>query len=219
MFKTDVDNDYLTRPDNRGRVFVTAGVGEKFSYSTVLRNGRLTFMFQSLSDKVEAGDEFKFLVGLLDDAMPQPVTEELVLRVIESRPIDPPGPPAPHGPDGPWEPGDEEESTEGRGLPQTRWLTRDGRLIGDSETRAWPEDFTDQDGGIVEDLGEDQRIYFINYDNAHFRRFLDSERDEVNKKVITEQYRISMLVLMMGLEDAYSRMEQNPDQVATRRVH
>lgn len=51
-------------------------------------------------------------------------------------------------------------------------------------------------------------MYNINYDNAHFRSFLDGERDPLNKKVIVEQYRVGMLVLMMGLEDAYSRMEQ-----------
>ena len=52
-------------------------------------------------------------------------------------------------------------------------------------------------------------VYKINYDNAHFRNFLDRERDDLNKRIITEQYRVGMLVLMMGLEDAYSRMEQN----------
>ena len=209
ILETDVNNDYLTRPNNRGRVFVTSGVGERFSYTTALRNGRLAVTFQALSDKVEAGNEFRFSVGLLDDAMPEPVTAELALRVVLSRPVTPPGPPSPPGPDGPWEPGDEEESTERLGLPPTQWLTRDGRLIGESETKAWPDNFSDQDGGIVDDLGESQRIYLINYDNAHFRRFLDNERDEVSKKVITEQYRISMLVLMMGLEDAYARMEQS----------
>ena len=71
-----------------------------------------------------------------------------------------------------------------------------------------PGDFTDQDGGKVDDLGE-VRVYCINYDNAHFRRFLDAERNDIDKKVVSEQYRIGMLVLMMGLDDAYSRMEQS----------
>ena len=81
-------------------------------------------------------------------------------------------------------------------------------MIGDEETDAWPDDFTDQDGGTVDDLGE-VSVYCINYDNAHFRRFLDAERNDINKKVVSEQYRIGMLVLMMGLDDAYSRMEQS----------
>ena len=45
--------------------------------------------------------------------------------------------------------------------------------------------------------------------NAHFRRFLNAESGDLNKKVVAEQYRIGMLVLMMGLDDAYSRMEQS----------
>ena len=92
-------------------------------------------------------------------------------------------------------------------MPPSKWLTKDGRMIGDEETDSWPEYFTDQDGGKVDDLGE-VRVYCINYDNAHFRRFLNAERDDISKKVISEQYKIGMLVLMMGLDDAYSRMEQ-----------
>ena len=208
MFKTDVDNDFLTRPDNRGRVFITAGVGEKFSYSTALRNGRLTMTFQSLSDKVDPGDEFNFSVGLLDDAMPQPVTEELKLMVVESRRIDPPGKPTPPQPDGPWEQEGEEESTEERGLPPTRCLLRTDAQSVKARLGLGQNTLRTKREASLRILGEGQRIYFINYDNAHFRRFLDGERDELNKKVVTEQYRISMLVLMMGLEDAYSRMEQ-----------
>lgn len=206
-FNTDARNDYLTRPDNRGRVFVTGGISERFSYTTSLRNGRLTVTFQSLADKVAAGDELSFSVGLLDDAMPEPVTEELTLRVVESRRRRGPGPkPQPNG--GSEDPGadDGEETTEGRALPPMRWLTRDGRPIGEEETEQWPDDFTDQDGGTVTDLG-DSNIYYINYDNAHFRRFLNAERNEIDQKVVAQQYRMGMLVLMMGLEDAYSRME------------
>ena len=204
LFETDVVNDYLTRPDNRGRVF-TMGLDGRFSYTSSLYNGRLTVNFEALSDKVAAGEEYSIIVGLLHDSIPEPVTENLTLRVVGSRPIRPPGHPSPP------EPGEngEDEVTEARGLPPTKWLTRDGRLIGEEETERWSEDFTDQDGGEVDDLGDGQMVYKINYDNAHFRNFLDRERDDLNKRVITEQYRVGMLVLMMGLEDAYSRMEQN----------
>lgn len=200
VFNTDARNDYLTRPDNRGRVFVTGGIGEKFSYTMSLRNGRLTVVFQSLADKVIAGDELSFSVGLLDGAMPEPVTDELTLRVVESRRRSNSGNRRPRRDD------EGEEVTEGRALPPTRWLTKDGRMIGDEETVQWPDDFTDQDGGKAEDFGETS-VYYINYDNAHFRRFLNAERNEIDQKVVAQQYRMGMLVLMMGLEDAYSRME------------
>ena len=203
-FKTDAANDYFTRSDNRGRTFVTGGTRERLPYSTVLRNGRLTVMFQALSEKVEVGEEINFSVGLIDDAILEPVTEDLKLLVVADRTTSPSGPH--REPPDPEVDGDA-EATEGRALPPTKWLTRDGRLLGGDATDAWPEDFTDQDGGEVRDLGEGQKLYCLNYDNAHFRHFLDRERDDVNKKVITEQYRIGMLVLMMGFEDACSRTE------------
>lgn len=202
-FRTDAQNNYLTRPDNKGRVFVTGGIGNQFSYSSSLRNGRLTITFQSLPGRVGTGEVFDFSVGLLDGAMPEPVTADLKLIVVESRVPAPPGPPRP-------DPGrgtsDDVDTTEGRGLPPNKWLTRDGRPIGEEETEQWPDDFTDQDGGKTEDLGE-TNMYYINYDNAHFRRFLNAERNEIDQKVVAQQYRLGMLVLMMGLEDAYSRME------------
>ena len=164
--------------------------------------------FESLPEKVEVDDEFTFLVGMYDDAMPDPVTEELKLRVVASgppkrkrrrKPSTPPKEPDLEG---------DEETAGGRDLPPTTWLTRDGRSVGEDGSDRWPDDFTDQDGGEVKDLGEGQRKYSINYDNAHFRQFLDRERNQVDKKVVTEQYRLGMLVLMMGLEDAYSQMKQ-----------
>ena len=202
-FRTDAVNDYLTRPENRGRVF-TSGLDGKFSYTSSLRDGRLTINFTTQSDKVVIDDTLSFSVYLLDDAMPEPVTENVVLKVVEVRTPTPPGPP-PHNPNGEEE---DEETIEGRALPPSVWLTKDGRIIGDDNTEVWPGDFTDQDGGDVRELG-DLSVYRINYDNAHFRRFLDSERNDLNKKVITEQYRIAMLILMMGLDYAYSQMEQS----------
>ena len=202
-FNTDVVNDYFTRPDNRGRV-LTIGLGDKFSYTSSLYNGRLTMNFEALPSKVTVGEEVSITVGLLHDSIPEPVTENMTLRVVAVRKPSPPGPPRPPNPD---EDG-EEETTDAKGLPPTRWLTKDGRPIGEEESYTWPQDFTDQDGGKIDDLGEGHTVYNINYDNAHFRSFLDGERDDLNKKVIVEQYRVGMLVLMMGLEDAYSRMEQ-----------
>ena len=204
LFETDVVNDYFTRPDNRGRVF-TMGLDDKFSYTSSLYNGRLTMTFEALPSKAVLGEEFSVTIGLLHDSIPEPVTEQLTLRVVAERRPAPPGPRplSLHNDD------DGEETTESRGLPPTKWLTRDGRSIGEDETDPWPDDFTDQDGGKVEDLDDEHKVYCINYDNAHFRRFFDNERDDLSKKVIAEQYRVGMLVLMMGLEYAYSGMEQS----------
>ena len=208
-FVTDAGNDYFTRPDNRGRIF-THGLGGKFSYAYALRNGRLTVTFTALPDHVAVGDQIAFSLSLLDDAMPEPVTADLKLRVVETRTTTRPGTDRERIDQ---ESDGEDEIREGRALPPSKWLTRDGRTIGEEETSHWPDDFTDQDGGKVEDFGE-VSVYCINYDNAHFRRFLDRERSDLDKKVVAEQYRIGMLVLMMGLEDAYSRMAQGDSKMA-----
>ena len=211
-FRTDVVDDYLTRPDNRGRILTIGGLRGRFSYTGTLHAGRLSLTFSPLPGKVAVGEEISFSVGLLDDAIPEPVTEDMRLVVVRARPSRPPGPrpsPTPKpGPDNGEEDGDI-VTEEGRELPPSKWLTRDGRLIGEEGSDEWPGDFTDQDGGKVDEFGENQKMYCINYDNAHFRRFLDSERNELNKKVIVQQYRMGMLVLMMGFEDAYSRLEQS----------
>ena len=90
VFRTDVVNDYFTRPGNRGRVF-TVGIGDKFSYARALHDGRFTMTFSALPDKVSIGDEFSFSVSLIDDAIPEPVSTELSLSVVEARQTASPG--------------------------------------------------------------------------------------------------------------------------------
>ena len=205
--KTDVVNGYFNRPDNRGRLFTT-GMDGKFSHSHALRDGRLTITFATMPDRAAIGEEVTFALCLLDDAMPEPVTENLTLRIIPVRKMQKPGQRGQHRKINPDAEGEETTAT-GRALPPMVWLTRDGRVPppGDTPAERWPEDFTDQDGGYVEDFGSEGRKFYINYDNAHFRRVLNAERNDIGKKVITEQYRVAMLVLMLGFEEAYGRME------------
>lgn len=211
-FKTDVVNEYFSRPDNRGRLF-TVGMDGKFSHSHALLDSRLTMTFAAMPNKVAAGEEVTFSLFLHDDAMPEPVTEDLTLRIVPARNVEHPGKTSTRRQIDPATEGDE-VTAEGRALPPIVWLTRDGRTPpGDTPAERWPENFTDQDGGYVEDFGNEERKFYINYDNAHFRRVLDSERNELSKKAIVEQYRIAMLVLMLGFEEAYSRMESETKDI------
>lgn len=208
-FRTDATNGYLNRLENRGRMFIIPGLSDKCSYTHTLLDGNLTVKFQALEGRMEAGEELSFSVALLDDAMPEPVSDELRLRFVEYRNRQGSGSGKSKKKSGEGDdPGDDTE-VEQRTLPPSKWLTRDGRSIGEDETEAWPGDFTDQDGGKVEDLGENTQLYYINYDNAHFRRVLDSQRSDIDKRVVAEQYRMGMLVTMLGMEDAYTRMPLN----------
>ena len=56
-FKTDATNDYLTRPDNRGQVFIVNGPKDKFAFSSSLRNGRLTLTFTALPGRLVPGEK------------------------------------------------------------------------------------------------------------------------------------------------------------------
>lgn len=209
-FKSDPANDWLTRPDNRGSVLFVGDDGEtaRFGFGAELTDGILTVTVRATRDQVSIGEMIETKISLLDDSMPLAVTTPVTFHVVESRPAQKSG-----GRGQRQSRGDEDEdgTSDELGLPVNRWITRDGRAVGDEDTVKWSDvsdDFTDQDGGYVHDLSENEKRYDINYDNAHFQHFLIGERTAVGKRILTEQYRLSMLILMMGFEDACSRWPQ-----------
>lgn len=208
-FATDASNDWLTRPENRGKVSLNEEAQKVFSLGAALSDGSLSVKFEAPNSIAGVSTNAKFI--LKDDSMPEAVTTNIELKVVTGR----------KNPKGGRRrrkkgSGQDEESGAGKakGLPRTLWLTRDGRRIGDEATEKWPDDFTDQDGGLVETLTEDTNVYKINYDNAHFRHFLIAEKDQQSKKLVVEQYRLSMLILMMGFEYAYSKIPDQSERVA-----
>ena len=212
-FRTNAGNDWLTRPDNRGRLrFVKQdGTDADFGFSAELLDGSLSVTVEASDGQVSIGETIETEFHLVDDGMPLPVKSAVVFKVVASREKRPSG--GTSSRQGPIDDG--EESGEGRGLPANQWITRDGRMIGGKGTKCWSdfEDYADQDGGAVQDLGAEQKVYYINYDNAHFQHFLVRERTDLEKRVLTEQYRLSMLILMMGFEDAYSRLVKSGREV------
>lgn len=208
-FLTDAANDWLTRPDNRGAIVLEGDNAHIFGIRSALHDGSLSVTIRPVPGRAVVGTVASLKLVLRDDAMPLPVSEDVQLRIVEQRPHRPPGPPRPRPLPGP---NDGDAGGEQRDLPPMKWLTRDGRDLRGEATELWPEGFTDQDGGTVEQLTDDQFLYKINYDNAHFQDFLRKERSDPAKRVVTEQYRISMLVLMMGLEHAFKSMSDQERQ-------
>ena len=199
-FRTDAENDYLIRPDNRGRMIVPGHIGSKFSVGRSLRDGRLRVTFEAMPDGIPIGETFSFNIQLEDDAMPMPVEASVTLNVVEARKSKKSGPKNPKQDSS----GSDEPAL---APPDTKWLTEDGREIDGEASEPWPDGFTSQDGGEVFELDEEQRLYRINYDNDHFQLRLVESRTEADKKVVIEQYRMGMVVQMMGFEDAYRRMD------------
>ena len=208
-FETDASNDWLTRPNNRGRVFLDEKAQKVFSLGATLNNGSLSVKFEPPNAVV--GDSVSAQLILKDDSMPEPVSASIELKVVGQRQKRKGGRGGRRRGSGR---DDESGGGKEKGLPQTKWLTRDGRNIGEEATENWPDDFTDQDGGLIQALTEDTNLYKINYDNAHFRHFLITERDQQSRKLIVEQYRLSMLILMMGFEYAYSNITDTSEKAA-----
>jgi hypothetical protein len=213
---TDVENGYLQRADNKGRLLIDQNVYKRFSVRDHLYNGRLTLFFVPIA-KLKVGEEFHFKIGLQDDSMAIPVTDDLTIRIVEPvrivKPPQPPGPrpPTPHnGTDEGKKPGDG-KPVPTYGLPQHRLLTRDGRkLESGQQTLPWPIGFNEYDGGIIEDLGEAGTLYKINYDNSYHLKYRQSARGgDVARDVVTEKYILGMRILMLGYEHALRALKES----------
>ena len=172
--RTDVENDYLRRADNRGKVILSDDIAEKFSVREHLNNGRLTLFFNPLEERVKVGNVFNLSVALRDSETPELVetesTVELCIVEASSKPRKPKG-----GEDGKNTGGSKD--TPMVGLPPYKLLTKDGREIDGHTCERRPNDMTNTDGGTVEDLGEEEgMIYKINLDSVYHDRYLPELR-------------------------------------------
>ncbi len=210
QLETDVENGWLARDENPGRITIRGEGIEHVEYSSSIRDGRVTLGLTLTPSRLHPGTHIEAVVSMNDEEMPVPVECEITLNVVESRPAKPPGTRTPKKTDTDSQ-GDAEQDT--LGIPPTKWLTEDGRDIMDGvETIRWPTGYGEQDGGVVEDFGEDGKVYQINYDNAHFQSFLQRARTESERRIITTQYQLGMLVSMMGIEDAFARLEDDEEK-------
>lgn len=207
--RTDAENGYFLRPDNRGVLTLNEEVRSRFTTRRQLQDGRLTIYLEPVPGKASEGDTFECRMSLGDPAMPEPL--EVAFR-IKVGPEDNP-PPRPHKAKRVEQPGKKSGRGGGaaggdgkpsptHGLPPYVLLTSDGRQIGEVTTQAWPEGFDEHDGGTVQDLGDGRLLYKVNYDNAYHLKYRAGQRGDVAKDVVTEKYILGMRILMMGYERA-----------------
>jgi hypothetical protein len=208
--RTDAENGYLQRADNRGRLLLDERVREKFGIRVQLHNGRLTTYFEPIAGRLRVGDTFAFSIGLQDDSMAKLVEDRLTIRIVEEDKEE-------KGKNGKAkEKAGKQGSKEGtgslaptHGLPHYVLLTKDGRDVGDQETRPWPEGFTEHDGGTIEDLGNEGALYKINYDNSYHIKYRLQQRGEVARDVVTEKFILGMRILMLGYEHAFRNLKES----------
>lgn len=203
-FETDVRNDYFVRDENQGELKISdTKIGTKFVIRRSLRDGRLTVYLNPVAEQVKVGDTFTFEVGLKDDAMPEAVSDEITIRITgveKDIPKPPKGEPKKAKSGG----GPEKPNV---GLPPYRLLTHDGREDAGQQTVQWPEWMTDQDGGYVDDLGEGNKMYFINLDNTWLQSYRKAQRGQILKDGITQKYILGMRVFLLGVERAIKPLE------------
>jgi len=207
--RTDAENGYLQRQDIKGRLIVTPEVSKNFDIREQLHDGRLTLYLTPRSEMLKVGATFVMKAGLEDDAMPEPVADSVTVRIVDEKPPKPKPEPRPNPiPPTPDEPNNDSQDGDGKprpthGLPQYKLLTKDGRKVSEHDTEQWPPDFNENDGGIVEDLGEYGTLYKINYDNAYHLKYRLGVRGDVARDVMTEKYILGMRILMLGYEHAW----------------
>src|SRR5262249_29597923 len=94
------------------------------------------------------------------------------------------------------------------GLPAVILLTNDGREIKGYGVEPWPEDFTEADGGTIEDLGNGEVVYKVNYDNAYHLRYRMSQQGNVDREVVTEKFILGMRIVLLGYEHAFKSLQK-----------
>lgn len=207
-FVTDVRNDYLVRDENQGRLLLTdTSLIQKFVIRRSLRNGRLTVTLTPIEGQVNVGDTFVLEIGLADDAMPAPVSDRVEVVIAASELIEP----HPHV-------GGKNKKTKGTnaeppnvGLPSYKLLTADGRIDAGQQTEQWPEWMTDEDGGFVEDLAINVKMYKINIDNKWLQSYRRAQRGQILKDSMTQKYILGMRIFLLGIERALSGMSDDDD--------
>ena len=192
---TDAADDFFTRSDNRGYLLLSDdSAADKFAVKHVLKNGELEVFIMPVRGAVHAGETYSFAIGLNSEAMPQKIfSENISLKITKHQPRPTPPPPPPKPP-------------AMVSLPPHELLTEDGRLIEGKKTLKWeeaePPNFNSEDGGYVKDLGDQGLKYFINYDNAWFKKYFRAQKSEAEATAVAKKYILGMRILMLGSEYA-----------------
>ena len=141
-----------------------------------LHNGRLTLYLDPIEDELKVGDE----ITLRSDCKTTPwlsqSNDKVTISIVDQE-KEPKKAKAKAAEPKAAAKGKNKEPSEGKDeKPDPRssaivLLTRDGHPSALEPTQPWPEGFTEIDGGMIEDLGENGMVYKINYDNAYHMKY------------------------------------------------
>jgi len=155
------------------------------------------------------GRKIVLKVGLQDPSMSHPVEDQVRITIVDEEKETKKATKKDATKSG--TKGDKEgegDNTPTLGLPRYVLLTKDGHPVGTQKTQLWPEGFTENDGGTVDDLGKDGMLYKINYDNVYHMKYRLGARGDVARDVVTEKYILGMRILMLGYEHALRTLKE-----------
>ena len=70
---------------------------------------------------------------------------------------------------------------------------------------------TDEDGGYVEDLGSQGKLYKINIDNKWLQSYRRAQRGQILKDGMTQKYILGMRIFLLGVERALNGLSADND--------
>ena len=199
-FNTDAANDYLERADSPGRAFVTQLQADNLPIriSHHLRDGTFLARVQTTDSSVKPGAiielEARFVdSNLINGQLSDTVTIELVQKRKRPTRVRNPRTPTPQ-----------------IALPQSVWMTRDGREVGGEPTEMWPEGYTEHDGGIIKELTADETLHLINLDNVTLQNTVRRMRKAAQEQTFA-MHRTGMQLAMLAMQKQFKEHCESTD--------
>ncbi len=202
--RTDAENGYLQRSDNKGRLLIEEMIYDRFGIRAQLHNGRLTIFLNPIEGALKVGDTIVLKLGLHDDAMPQPVSDRVTLRMVAEERDQKKGVETTAQHKSAAKGGKEGEGPPApiHGLPPYVLLTRDGHKVGDTDTQPCLKALQNSMAVSSKTSARVAPFIKINYDNAYHLTYRMGARGDIARDVVTEKYILGMRILMLGYEHA-----------------
>ncbi len=209
QFETDAENEYFTRPDERGsmNLYVDNVLHTELRKHLGLRDGIAT-LTSALPGDIKAGDQHEFRVEIVDDYIPHALENEFV---VVGMPVD-----TDHTRDeeGRSNTNDRNRMPEGNDTQGSRNQSATAGIPSVEEVHQdnWAQFDMSKDSALVVRTTDEGSDYFLNMDNQYLLMELKGIKDQ-NKLALTRaRYKYSMALIGMGVE-GYFRANDKDDEV------
>ncbi len=184
IFKTDVENEFLTRANDPGKLRIQPNNLVK---GRKLRNGRLTLTIEPLLMNLKEGDEIDLKIAL-DSFGAAPIFSHNILLKITAKDK------SKHE-----KRGKTKNLTDKLNLPEVQFLGK----------KNWPETWTEDETVLIKSTDDDLTI-IVNKDNVHLQRILKKKNlDKTEMKLEKEKFKIALSIIGFSI---YSQLDDDQDK-------